>query len=179
MIGLSTYTFNNHHDKVVNWQQFISQHVLPNDSQWEDFGYDKLMPHMVKRYSIATQWSVVCRPSILGKKECSVDTISDFLAFFPTAQSIIYMIVELIIEELPIHCSFDGSGKGKNQRVKEKKLPASNKLKENKKVKVEENMIRVKEEDCLDLKHTSGIYENDRIEGTKVIKLETIRVSDY
>lgn len=179
MIGLSTYTFNNRHDKVVNWQQFISQHVLPNHSQWEDFGYDKLMPHMIKRYLIATQWSVVRGPTILGKKECSVDTISDFLSFFPTSQSIIYVIVELIIEELPIHCSFDGSKKGKNQRVKEEKLPDSNKLKENEKVKLEKNMIKVKEEDCLDLKHTSGIYDNDGMEETKVIKLETIRVSDY
>ena len=179
MIGLSTYTFNNRHDKVVNWQQFISQHVLPNHSQWEDFGYDKLMPYMIKGYLIATKWLVVRRPTILGKKECSVDTISDFLAFFPTSQSIIYVIVELIIEELPIHCSFDGSKKGKNPRLKEEKLPDSNKLKENEKVKLEENMIKVKEEDCLELKHTSGIYDNDGIEGTKVIKLETIPVSDY
>ena len=179
MIGLSTYTFNNRHDKVVNWQQFISQHVLPNHSQWEDFGYDKLMHYMIKGYLIATKWLVVRRPTILGKKECSVDTISDFLAFFPTSQSIIYVIVELIIEELPIHCSFDGSKKGKNPRLKEEKLPDSNKLKENEKVKLEENMIKVKEEDCLELKHTSGIYDNDGIERTKVIKLETIPVSDY
>ena len=179
MIGLSTYTFNNRHDKVVNWQQFISQHVLPNHSQWEDFGYDKLMHYMIKGYLIATKWLVVRRPTILGKKECSVDTISDFLAFFPTSQSIIYVIVELIIEELPIHCSFDGSKKGKNPRLKEEKLPDSNKLKENEKVKLEENMIKVKEEDCLDLKHTSGIYDNDGMEETKVIKLEAIRVSDY
>ena len=102
-----------------------------------------------------------------------------FLSFFPTSQSIIYVIVELIIEELPIHCSFDGSKKGKNQRVKKEKLPDSNKLKENEKVKLEENMIKVKEEDCLDLKHTSGIYDNVGMEGTKVIKLETIWVSDY
>ena len=174
MIGLSTYTFNNRHDKVVNWQQFISQHVLPNHSQWEDFGYDKLMHYMIKGYLIATKWLVVRRPTILGKKECSVDTISDFLAFFPTSQSIIYVIVELIIEELPIHCSFDGSKKGKNPRLKEEKLPDSNKLKENEKVKLEKNMIKVKEEDCLDLKHTSGIYDNDGMEETKVIKLETI-----
>ena len=79
MIGLSTYTFNNRHDKVVNWQEFISQHVLPNHRQWEDFSYDKSMPHMIKRYLIATQWSVVHGPAITGKKEYSVDTISDFL----------------------------------------------------------------------------------------------------
>ena len=66
------------------------------------------------------------------------------------------------------------SKKGKNQRVKEEKLPDSNKLKENEKVKLEENMIKVKEDDCLDLKHTSGIYDNDGMEGTKVIKLETM-----
>ena len=40
-------------------------------------------------------------------------------------------------------------------------------------------MIKVKEEDCLDLKQTSGIYDNDGMEETKVIKLEAIRVSDY
>ena len=179
MIGLSTYTFNNRHEKVVNWQQFIRQHELPNHSQWEDFGYHKLMPHMIKRYLIATQWSVVHGPTILGKKECSVDTISDFWSFFPTSQSIIYVIVDLIIEELSIHCSFDGSKKGKNHRVKEEKLPDSSTLKENEKVKLEENMIKVKEEDYLDLKHTTGMYDNDGIEGTKEIKLETIRVSDY
>ena len=35
-------------------------------------------------------------------------------------------------------------------------------------------MIKVKEEDCLDLKYTSRIYDNVGMEGTKVIKLETI-----
>ena len=134
---------------------------------------------MIKQYLIAIQRSAVRRPTILGKNECSVDTLSDFLSFFPTSQSIIYVIVKLIVEELLIHYSFDRSKKGKNQRVKEEKLPDRNKLKENEKVKLEENMIQMKEEDCLDLKHASGIYDNDGIEGTKVIKLKTIRVRNY
>ena len=63
--------------------------------------------------------------------------------------------------------------------LKEEKSTNSNKVKENKKVKMDENMIKVKEENCLDLKHTNGIYDNVGMEETKVIKLETISVSDY
>lgn len=69
-----------------------------------------------------------------------------------------------------MHCSFDGSKQGKPESTKEEKLPDINTLNENEKVKLEENIIEVKEEGCLHLKHESGIYENGGIEGTKVIK---------
>ena len=98
-IGLSTYTFNNRHQQVLNWQTFIRDHILPNHSQWEDFGYHRMTTTNIKRYLIATQWSIGRGPTVLGKRERCVTTISQFLTFFPGPQSIIYIIVELEVEE--------------------------------------------------------------------------------
>ena len=53
----------------------------------------------IKRYLIATQWSIGRGPTVLGKGERGVTTISQFLTFFPSPQSIIYIIVELEVEE--------------------------------------------------------------------------------
>ena len=57
-IGLSTYMFNNRHQQVLNWQNCIRDHILPNYSQWEDFGYHRMTTTNIKRYLIATQWSI-------------------------------------------------------------------------------------------------------------------------
>ena len=53
---------------------------------------------------IATQWSITRGPTVLGKRERGVTTISQFQSFFPSPQSIIYIIVELVVEE----CGQDG-----------------------------------------------------------------------
>ena len=53
----------------------------------------------IKRYLIATQWSIGRGPTVLGKRERGVTTISQFLTFFPSPQSIIYIIVELEVED--------------------------------------------------------------------------------
>ena len=41
---------------------------------------------------------------VLGKRERGVTTISQFLSFFPSPQSIMYVIVELVVEK----CRQDG-----------------------------------------------------------------------
>ena len=84
---------------MLDWQTFISKYILPNHSQWEDFGYHRLTTTSINRYLIATQWSIARGPTVLGKRECGVTTISQFLTFFPSQQSIIYIIVELEVEE--------------------------------------------------------------------------------
>ena len=48
---------------------------------------------------IATQWSIGRGPTVLGKRERGVTTISQFLTFLPGPQSVIYIIVELEVED--------------------------------------------------------------------------------
>ena len=85
-IGLSTYTFNNRYQQVPDWQTFIREDLLPNHSQWEDFEYHRMTTTSIKRYLIATQWSIGRGPTVLGKQEHGVTTISQFLTFFPSPQ---------------------------------------------------------------------------------------------
>ena len=98
-IGLYTYTFNNRHQQVLIWQAFIRDHILTNHSQREDFGYYQMSTTNIKRYLVATQWSIGRGPTVLGKRDCCDTTISQILTFFPGQQSIIYMIVDLVVEE--------------------------------------------------------------------------------
>ena len=51
-----------------------------------------------------TQWSITQGPTVLDNRERGVTTISQFLSFFPRPQLIIYIIVELVVEE----CGQDG-----------------------------------------------------------------------
>ena len=53
----------------------------------------------IKLYLIATRWSIGRGPTVLGKRERRVTTITQFLTFFPGPQSIIYIIVELEVED--------------------------------------------------------------------------------
>ena len=84
---------------MPDWQTFIRAYILPNHSQWEDFGYHRITTTSIKRYLIATQWSIGRVPTVLGKQERGVTMISQFLTFFPGPQSIIYIIVELEVED--------------------------------------------------------------------------------
>ena len=86
-------------ESISNWQAYINKYILPNHSQWNDHAYAALPPSAIKRYLIATHWSVARGPTILGRKESSVETVTKFLAFFPTVQSTIYIIVELQRED--------------------------------------------------------------------------------
>ena len=100
IIGVSTYTFRDRKEKVTDWQQYIREYILPNHSQWGDHDYSKLPPTAIQRYLIATNWSNAKGPTILGRTESSVQSIGQFLAFFPGIQSHIYIIVELVREDL-------------------------------------------------------------------------------
>ena len=84
---------------MPDWQTFICKYILPNHSQWEDFVYHRMTTMSIKLYLIATRWSIGRGPTVLGKRERRVTTITQFLTFFPGPQSIIYIIVELEVED--------------------------------------------------------------------------------
>ena len=103
LLVASAHTASRWRTVVGDWQTFIREYILHNHSQWEDFGYHQMTTTSIKRYLIATQWSIGRGPTVLGKRERSVTTISQFLTFFPNPQSIIYIVIELEVEDHEQH----------------------------------------------------------------------------
>ena len=53
----------------------------------------------IKQYVITTRWSIRTGPTILRKKGRGITIISPFLTCFPNRQLIMYIIIELEVEE--------------------------------------------------------------------------------
>ena len=143
---------------MLDWQKYIQQYILPNHSQWGDHAYSHLPLTAVKRYLIATHWSNARGPTILGRKESSVQSVAEFLVFFPSPQSTIYIIVELVPEEIS---SDSGSiikedvskaqGKQKTKQPRNLKTPL---------IKVERGILNIKEDNIVtegEQRHVSTI----------------------
>jgi hypothetical protein len=112
--GSFQHQFEDVHDKVPDWKEYIRIVLLPQCKAWTDL--QKHQAPIILDVSLASEWSPKHGPTTLGIKAYDASTVEKMLSYFRFTPKTLWIIVEFEEDE-----DVDGDNIAKDSNVKRSK----------------------------------------------------------